>query len=167
MKNLKQLKISLKTQMAKKNNEIKQFHISFLKYYLGWYDPKCLHNATRSWLMAKGYDSDTSSQPTIDPETGKKTYKSEYNTARTEASLLLANPNIRALKDKMLKEAFDDPQNAKNRLVELAMQNTNLSVAVNANKTMLTMFGLLDKKVTVDFTELDKLTKMVANVLAK
>ena len=148
-------------------NKNELFCKRFLTYYLGQHDPKCLHNATRSWLMAKGYDPDIYSQSVIDIETGKQTYQSEYNTARTEASLLLANPNIRALKDKMLKEAFDDPQNAKNRLVELATQNTNLSVAVSANKTILTMFGLLSNKRTVDFTELDKLTKMVAIVLTK
>jgi hypothetical protein len=148
--------------MDKKN----LFYKTFLNYYLGILDSHCLHNATRSWLMAKGYDPEMSSKPIIDKR-GQKTYRPEYNTARTEASLLLANPNIRALKDKMLKEAFDDPQNAKNRLVELAMQNTNLSVAVSANKTMLTMFGLLSNKVTVDFTELDQLTKMVTKVLTK
>lgn len=161
------------------------FYKRFLSYYLGMLDGSCFHNATRSYLMAKGYTpeqiKDISTPEIIDiaVETEyvdlegnkekvikkKKVYHPSYETAKTEGNLLLTNPHIVKMKDKMLSDMVKDIEGIKKRHLELATQNKNLVVSRQANADMLKIHGALEDKTSIDIPQIAELTNKISDIL--
>lgn len=171
------------TKAIKPEKEI--FYKRFLSYYLGLLDGSTFNNATRSWLLAKGYsmeqvkllskpvDTDVAKEVKMVDEEGKEVkviqkqnvYAPAYETARRESAKLLTIPHIVKLKEDMLDDMVKDIDKVKRRHAEIANQNKNLVVARQANADILKIHGALEDKQSIDIPQLNELTNKISDIL--
>lgn len=178
-------KAETKPKSMKKESQ-EEFTRLFLEFYLGWHGGEAFGNATWSYLLAKGYEleivkelckpmvyEEEEAVNGIDTETGeekltivkRKAYHPTYNSARTEGWKLLTKPDTGKLKVKMFNDLYKDKFSAKNRHLQLAMQDKNLIVARQANSDILKMSGDLDDKTTLNIPQLEELTSKISGIL--
>lgn len=161
------------------------FEKKFLLYYLGILDGSTFNNATRSWLMAKGYTSqqikDLSAPEIVNVETEeemidsdgnkhkimrkRKVYTPVYETAKTNSNDLLTKTHIVKLRKEILDDMLKDIEGIKRRHLELAQQNKNLPVSRQANADLLKVFGALEDKQSIDIPQLNELTNKISDIL--
>ena len=143
--------------------KMKPAHLRFLSLYMGGEDGSCWNNATKSYL--KAFEIDTVTTKVKDPKTGELGYTKEYKSARASAIALLTSINIQKLKNYILLNVGYDKDVIKKRYTEIAMQNKNLPVALQANDRVAKIAGVLnvdDKKVDIpQLTELGNQMKQL------
>lgn len=144
-------------------SKMKPAHLRFLSLYMGGEDGSCWNNATKSYL--KAYEIDTITTKVKDPKTGNLEYTKEYKSARANAIRLITSDNIQKLKNYILLNVGYDKDVIKKRYTEIAMQNKNLPVALQANDRVAKIAGLInvdDKKVDIpQLTELGDAMKQL------
>ena len=143
--------------------KMKPAHLRLLSLYMGGEDGSCWNNATKSYL--KAFEIDTVTTKVKDPKTGELGYTKEYKSARASAIALLTSINIQKLKNYILLNVGYDKDVIKKRYTEIAMQNKNLPVALQANDRVAKIAGVLnvdDKKVDIpQLTELGNQMKQL------
>lgn len=133
--------------------------IRFVYLYLGGYDGNCWNNATLSYFYAYN-DEDTPLK------NADGTYSKQYLTAKAEGSSLLAKPSIRSYMEDLLTGIGYDPKAIKRRYAELASQNKNLPVALQANDRMAKVAGVIrDDPTKVNIPELEAVAAAIRKVL--
>lgn len=150
-------------EIIKLQAKMKPAHLRFLSLYMGGEDGSCWNNATKSYL--KAFEIDTVTTKIKDPKTGELGYTKEYKSARASAIALLTSINIQKLKNYILLNVGYDKDVIKKRYTEIAMQNKNLPVALQANDRVAKIAGVLnvdDKKVDIpQLTELGDAMKQL------
>ena len=148
-------------KIIKLQSKMKPAHLRFLSLYMGGEDGSCWNNATKSYL--KAFEIDTITTKVKDEKTGKLDYTKEYKGARANAIRLITSDNIQKLKNYILLNVGYDKDVIKKRYTEIAMQNKNLPVALQANDRVAKIAGLInvdDKKVDIpQLTELGNAMK--------
>ena len=130
----------------------------FVQLYLGGEDGRSFGNASDAYLRA--YYGDGTPRKNKAGE-----YSKEYNTARTNGNLLLANTHIKAyINDIELRVGFD-PNEIKKRFSQLANQNKHLPVALSANEKRAKIAGVLKDDAKLDIPQLEELGSVLKNLL--
>lgn len=142
--------------------KMKPAHIRFTTLYMGGEDGSCFNNAVKSYLRA--YDIDT---PTIKvkQENGKEDYTKEYKSAKTNGYKLLTNADIQKLRNLILLESGFDISMIKKRYAELAYQNKNLVIAVQATDRVAKIAGVISDDKKVDIPQLTELGESIKSLL--
>lgn len=139
--------------------KLKPAQARFVYLLLGGESGKCFNNATLAYITA--YDIDTDSEK---DSQGK--YKSEYLSAKANASRMITNANIQKFKNAVLLEAGFKPESIKRRFAELAYQNKNLVVAHNATRDIGKIAGVIkEDRVPVDVPQLEELGDAIKAIL--
>lgn len=133
-------------------SKLKPAEIRFIHLYLGGEGGACWNNATRAYCVA--YEKNE--------EDAK-----ELKTARTLGSRLLANVDIQAYRAFLLgKHGFTEDA-IKQRYGQLAMQDTNLGVALGSTDRMAKIAGVLkDDGMKIDIPQLNALGADIKKILS-
>ncbi len=142
---------------------LKPAMLRFLYLYMGMEDGKCWNNATLSYIRA--YEIDTPTTKVIKKKNGEMTYTPQYKSAATRGYELVRNSEIQRLRHLLLSEAGYTPENIKKRYAELAIQNKNPIVALNANDRMAKIANVIDDNKKVNIPELEALGDAIKSVL--
>ena len=135
-----------------KKDKMTPAQIRFVYLYLGSENGECFNNATRAYGLAFDKNLEDIKQ---------------YNTSRAEGSKLLAKPSISAFKDKVLLELGYKPETIKKRYAQLANQNTNLPLALQANDRVAKIAGVLkDDPTKVNIPELEAVATAIRKILS-
>lgn len=149
------------TKKNKRNTvELSPFHTRFLQLYLsGGPTGEYWSNATLSYFYAL-HDEDT---PRKDND-GK--FTKEYNNARVLGPKLLLNVAIQARMKEILTVSGYTPEAIKKRYHELAGQNKNLPVAIQATDRVAKIAGVLrDDPTKVNIPELEAVANAIKQLL--
>lgn len=151
-----------KDQKQEKKAKLTPAQIRFAYLYLGAEGGECWNSATMAYLRAF-YPEGTETKE----QRGRDwVYTSAYKVANTEGPKLLVKPGIKAFVDELLTTAGYSPDVIKRRYAQLAMQDKNLPIALQATDRVAKIAGVVrDEGLKVNVPELEAVAEAIKGAL--